>query len=107
MKSYYFVLLSLILFTFIYSVPASAYEYSLKERTTYMQGCFLDDPPDFKNQSKVYLKMKICLCMLDKFEARYSEIQYKDLMNHKGKNYSWQKRELDDFVKESMKSCLQ
>ena len=107
MKSYYIVLLCLILSTFIFSAPASAYEYSLKVRTTYMQECFLDDPPDLKNQSKVYLKMKRCLCMLDKFEARYSEEQFLDLMDHENKMYSWQKRELDDFVKKSTKNCLQ
>jgi len=106
MKSYYFILISLILFTFTYSVPASAYEYSLKARTTYMQGCFLDDPPDFTSQSKVYLKMKRCLCMLDKFETRYSEKQFIDLFDHEDKMYSWQKRELDEFVKKSMKECL-
>ena len=106
MKSYYLILLSLILFTFTYTVPASAFEYSLSVRTTYMQGCFLDDPPDFANNSKVFLKMKRCLCMMDKFEARYSEKQFMDLFSHAEKIYSWQKRELDDFVQESMQSCL-
>jgi len=106
MKSYYFILLSIFLFTFTYTVPASAYEYSLSVRTTYMQGCFLEDPPDFSNQSKVYLKMKRCLCMMDNFEERYSEKQFIDLFNHEDKMYSWQKRELDEFVKKSIKSCL-
>ena len=38
--------------------------------------------------------------MLDKFEKRYTEKQFIDLFEHAEKNYSWQKRELDDFVKE-------
>jgi len=106
MKSYFYILLSILLFTFIYAVPVSAYEYSLSVKTTFMQGCFLDEPPDFTSQSKVYLKMKRCLCMMDKFEKRYSEKQFVDLFDHADKNYSWQKRELDDFVKDSMPGCL-
>ena len=100
------IFMAVLVFTFFLTIPSSAFEYSLSVRTTYMQGCFLDDPPDFANNSKVFLKMKRCLCMMDKFEARYSEKQFMDLFDHADKNYSWQKRELDDFVKESMQSCL-
>jgi len=84
MKSYYFILLSFILFTFTYTVPASAFEYSLSVRTTYMQGCFLDDPPDFANNSKVFLKMKRCLCMMDKFLWTYLAMPKKFIHGKKG-----------------------
>ena len=106
MRSYYYILLSILLFTFTFTIPAGAYEYTLSVRTTFMQGCFLDDPPDFANNSKVFLKMKRCLCMMDKFEARYSEKQFVDLFSHAEKKYSWQKRELDDFVEETTPGCL-
>ena len=106
MRSYYCVILSVLFFTFTLSAPAGAYLYSLSVKTTFMQGCFLDDPPDLTNNSAVFLKMKRCLCMMDKFEKRYSEEQFMDLFAHAEKNYSWQKRELDDFVKDTMPGCL-
>lgn len=106
MKSHYYVLLIALFFTFTFSAPAGAYEYSLSIKTTFMQGCFLDEAPDLKNNSAVFLKMKRCLCMMDKFEKRYSEKQFMDLFSNAEKEYSWQKRELDDFVKDTMPGCL-
>lgn len=100
------ILFAATILSMIMTLPSLAYNYSLGVKTTFMQGCFLDDAPDLKNNSAVFLKMKRCLCMMDKFEKRYSEEQFMDLFAHAEKNYSWQKRELDDFVTETMPGCL-
>ena len=99
MKPYYYILLSILFFTFTFSAAAGAYEYSLSVKTTFMQGCLLDDPPDFNNNSAVFIKMKRCLCMMDKFEKRYSEEQFMDLFAHAEKNYSCRKENLMILLK--------
>lgn len=105
MKTINITMLVLVLTLFL-TIPSVAFEYSLSVKTTFMQGCFLDEAPDLNNNSAVFLKMKRCLCMMDKFEKRYSEKQFMDLFAHAEKDYSWQKRELDDFVKDTMPGCL-
>ena len=98
--------LAAVLFMILFTLPSAAYDYSLGVRTTFMQGCLLDKPPDFENKTEVFLKIKRCMCMLDKFQGRYSEAQFVDMFSHAEKQYSWQKRELDDFVEETMPGCL-
>ena len=106
MKKYLYSLIAVFILTFSFTSPADAFEYSTSVKATFMQGCIFDDPPDFNNNSAVFIKLKRCICMLDKFEKRYTEKQFIDLFEHAEKNYSWQKRELDDFVKETMPGCL-
>ena len=100
------IFITVFILSFIFALPSGAYEYSLGVKTIFLQGCIYDNPPDFENKSEVNIKIKRCLCMMDKFEKRYSEKQFMDLFAHAEKDYSWQKRELDDFVEETMPGCL-
>ena len=101
-----YIYISVIIFVIIFTLPAGAYNYSLGVKATFMQGCLFDKLPDFSQKTEVFIKMKRCLCMMDKFEGRYSEKQFMDLFSHAEKEYSWQKRELDDFVQEEMPGCI-
>ena len=86
------------------AIPAAALAqtnaYSVNTRSVFLSGCLLEDPPDFQNTNQVIQRMKLCVCLLDKFQAKYPEGEFQTLFQPA------QAEELNRFVKENISACL-
>ena len=82
------------------TVLAQANTYSVNTRSVFLSGCLLEDPPNFQNTNVVIQRMKLCVCMLDKFQASYPEAEFQRLFQPE------KAEELNAFVKNNISSCL-
>ena len=74
--------------------------YSVNTRSIFLSGCLLDEPPNFQNTNQVIQKMKLCVCLLDKFQAKYPEREFQTLFQ------SEKAEELNRFAREHIPACL-
>ena len=82
------------------TVLAQTNTYSVNTRSVFLSGCLLEDPPNFQNTNVVIQRMKLCVCLLDKFQASYSETEFQRLFQPA------KAEELNAFVKNNISSCL-
>lgn len=99
-------LLSLTTMLFPTLTLAQSYPYSVNVRAIFLTGCLLDDKSNIENDQKAYSAMKTCVCILDKFQARYTNQQFTILFDNANKEAEPYKRELDNFVKQNIMDCL-
>ena len=85
---------------------AQNYPYSVNVRAMFLTGCLLDGKSNLPNDQEAYNLMKSCVCILDKFQARYTNQQFTSLFDKANKNVEPYKRELDNFVKQNIMDCL-
>ena len=82
------------------AVLAQNNAYSVSTRSVFLSGCLLEEPPDFQDTNEVVQKMRLCVCLLDKFQARYSEGDFQRLFQPA------KAEELNNFVREKFPACL-
>ena len=82
------------------TVLAQTNAYSVNTRSVFLSGCLLEDPPNFQNTNVVIQRMKLCVCLLDKFQANYPESKFQRLFQPE------KAEELNTFVKNNIASCL-
>ena len=86
------------------AIPATALAqtnaYSVNTRSVFLTGCLLEEPPNFENTNQVVQKMRLCVCLLDKFQASYSEEAFQRLFQPA------KAEELNNFVREKVPACL-
>lgn len=85
---------------------AQTHNYQVATRSSFLAGCLTDNPPNFNDKKEVFYKMRSCVCLLDKFQGRYTEQQFISLFDGMSKNQSQSTREVENFVKKHIPSCL-
>ena len=80
--------------------------YPVNSRSIFLTGCLLDKPPNFSSEGEVYQRLKTCVCMLDKFQANYSNQEFTELFDAASQNKQPQKQELDKFTTSIIPECF-
>lgn len=90
------------------SLPVAAQTafYPLSTRSFFLTGCVSDDPPNYNNPDEFYLKMRACVCLLDKFQAEYSHEQFIALFEGVEAERQPQEQEAERFVMRHIHDCL-
>ena len=88
------------------AVLAQANPYSTNARSTFLTGCLLEDPPDFENGNEVYLRLQLCVCILDQFQDTYTEAQFAALFQGASEDNPEQQEELSRFVEQNISACF-
>ena len=100
--------LAVMLISFIPSnTMAHTHDYPVSSRAIFLSGCLLENKElDFNNDQEVYTNMRICTCLLDQFQMTYSNKEFMELFAAATENKQPQTKELEDFTKEHIVSCL-
>ena len=89
--------------------PASSYAqkntYPVNSRSVFLAGCLLENSPNFQNDGEVVNVMRICVCILDKFQANYTNQAFMTLYANAERDAK-AKQELETFVQRQMPNCL-
>ncbi|MEM1368330.1 MAG: hypothetical protein AAGG02_09990 [Cyanobacteria bacterium P01_H01_bin.15] len=79
--------------------------YPVSVRSVYLQGCLSENPPNFSNEQAAYQQIRLCVCTLDKFQARYTSQQFMELFGEADQNQSPQAQELERVGTEFFIEC--
>jgi len=80
--------------------------YSLSSRSVFVSGCISDKAIDLNDSQAVTLRVRFCLCMLDRFQLQYSEREFMQLFQGASENREKEKAQLDRFVKSNVGYCF-
>ena len=82
--------------------------YPANSRATFLAGCILDEDnaPDFSNRQEVYNRVEACVCLLDRFQQRYSHDRFVTLFAGLERGDSQARREMGDFFRNNVPGCL-
>ncbi len=96
-----------LIFTFAPKIAlGNTNRYSLSTRSVFVSGCISDNPIDLNDSQAVTLRVRFCLCMLDRFQLKYSDRQFMQLFQGASENRQKEKAELDRFFKQNVGYCL-
>ena len=95
--------LTLILFPTLSLAHRNA--YPVNSRSVFLTGCLLNDSPNFQDDNEVKNTMQVCVCMLDKFQNNYSNLQFMRLFTGADRNEQPYVRELNNFVNRHAADC--
>ncbi len=99
------LLLCLAFLVFPASTSAQTNPYPVNSRSVFLAGCLLENSPNFQNDSEVVNVMRICVCILDKFQANYTNQAFMTLYANAERDAK-AKQELETFVQRQMPNCL-
>ena len=89
------------------STMAHTNDYPVSSRAIFLSGCLLENKElDFNNDQEVYTSMRICTCLLDRFQTAYSNAEFMEVFAGATENKQPQTQELEKFTKEHVLSCL-
>ena len=75
--------------------------YPLSNRAIFLAGCLTEDTDiDLENQDEVYSLMRLCICLLDKFQVTYTNTEFITLFDHVERQDLTAQQELDRFSTE-------
>ena len=81
--------------------------YPLSNRALFLAGCLTEDTDiDLQNQDEVYTLMRLCICLLDKFQVTYTNTEFITLFDQVERQDSAAQQELDHFSTKYYPSCL-
>ena len=88
-------------------VLAQGNVYPVNSRAIFLAGCLTEDTGiDFQNQDEIYSLMRLCVCLLDKFQLTYTNSEFMTLFDKAGRQDSDSQQELDRFSTKHYPSCL-
>ena len=85
---------------------AQIHSYPVNSRAVFLTGCLLDDPPNFQRDLEVNNVMKMCVCMLDKFQDNYTNLEFIRMFAGADKGEQPYKDELNKFAERHILECL-
>ena len=80
--------------------------YPVNSRSVFLTGCLLNDSPNFQDDDEVKNTMQGCVCMLDKFQNNYTNLQFMRLFAGADQNEQPYVRELNNFVNRHAADCI-
>lgn len=81
--------------------------YPLNNRAIFLAGCLTEDTDiDLQNQDEVYSLMRLCICLLDKFQVTYTNKEFISLFDKVDRQDLTAQQELDHFSTQHYPSCL-
>ena len=81
--------------------------YPTGSRAIFLAGCLTEEPSiDLQDQDEVYSLMRTCVCLLDKFQATYSNKEFITLFDKAGRQDSAAEEELEHFTSKHYSNCL-
>ncbi|MEO0949096.1 MAG: hypothetical protein AAFY11_13310 [Cyanobacteria bacterium J06641_5] len=92
----------------VMSVPSVAQgnPYSAGSRATFLTGCLQENAPDYNNDAEVVSRMRMCVCLLDRFQGEYTNPQFTQLFVDLDRKVPAAEREVDDFLTRHISDCL-
>lgn len=107
MRKIIFVLSGIFMSLIPMNTMAHTHDYPVSSRAIFLSGCLLENKElDFNNEQEVYTNMRICTCLLDQFQATYSNTEFMELFAAATENKQPQVQELEEFTKNNIISCL-
>lgn len=91
------------------TLPAQAQlnVYPLSTRAFFVTGCLSDEPPDYANNpNEAYLKTRICLCLLEKFQEAYTHEEFIALFEGVGAREPDRVAEAESFAQQNLPDCI-
>ena len=86
---------------------AQSNSYTIGSRTIFLAGCLTDEPGlNLQKENEVYARMRMCVCLLDKFQVAYTNTEFMTLFDQAERNNSAAKQELESFVAKHYPNCL-
>ena len=85
---------------------AQTHSYPVNSRATFLTGCLLDNSPNFDSDREVTHVMETCVCMLDKFQDNYNNLEFLRLFARADNGEERYQEELEDFAESHIYECL-
>ena len=92
------------------AVPAQSHAQThsspVNSRATFLTGCLLDNSPNFSSDREVTHVMETCVCMLDKFQDNYDNLEFLRLFSRADNGEERYQEELEEFAESHIYECL-
>jgi len=80
--------------------------YSTGSRAAFLAGCLRENAPNYSNNVEVVSRMRMCVCLLDRFQAEYTNSDFTQLFVNLDRKVSAAEREMDEFLTRHISDCL-